>query len=121
MIASIGGPFLLALALSLALVPLCRVIAVRLGYVARPREDRWHRRPVALFGGVGIALVLFVCAGALGVVRQQPVLVLTAVAVFIVGLVDDLLSLKPSTKLIAQIGLASALLVFGYRLNWLES
>ena len=37
------------------------------------------------------------------------------------GLVDDVLSLKPSTKLIAQIALASALLFFGYRLNWLES
>ena len=46
---------------------------------------------------------------------------LTAAAIFIVGLVDDVLSLKPATKLIAQIGLASALLVFGYRLNWLES
>jgi UDP-GlcNAc:undecaprenyl-phosphate GlcNAc-1-phosphate transferase len=121
MLTAIGAPFLLALALSLAVVPLCRLVAIRLGYVARPREDRWHRRPVALFGGVGIALVLFVCAAAFGVVREEPVLVLTAFAVFIVGLVDDILSLKPSTKLIAQIGFASALLVFGYRLNWLES
>ena len=32
-----------------------------------------------------------------------------------------MLSLKPSTKLIAQIALASALLFFDYRLNWLES
>ena len=121
MLPLIGAPFLLALALSLVLVPLCRTVAVRFGYVARPREDRWHRRPVALFGGVGIALVLFICAAALGVARQQPVLVFTAAAVFVVGFIDDILSLKPSTKLIAQIGLASALLVFGYRLNWLES
>jgi UDP-GlcNAc:undecaprenyl-phosphate GlcNAc-1-phosphate transferase len=121
MLIPIGAPFLLALALSLVVVPLCRLVAVRLGYVARPREDRWHRRPVALFGGVGIALVLFTCASVFGIARQQPVLVLAAAAVFMVGLVDDLLSLKPATKLIAQIGLASALLVFGYRLNWLES
>ena len=121
MLTTIGAPFLLALALSLVLVPLCRLGAVRLGFVARPREDRWHRRPVALFGGVGIAVVLFTCTAALGVARQQPVLVLTAAAVFIVGLIDDVLSLKPATKLIVQIGLASALLVFGYRLNWLES
>src|SRR6185295_14702304 len=44
-----------------------------------------------------------------------------AAAMFITGLVDDVLSLKPATKLIAQIGLASALLFFDYRLNWLES
>jgi UDP-GlcNAc:undecaprenyl-phosphate GlcNAc-1-phosphate transferase len=121
MLTTIGAPFILALVLSLVLVPLCRLLAVRFGYVARPREDRWHRRPVALFGGVGIALVLFICTAAFGIARQEPVLVLTAAAVFIVGLVDDILSLKPSTKLIAQIGFASALLVFGYRLNWLES
>jgi len=121
MLTQIGAPFLLALALSLALTPLCRLTASRFGFVARPREDRWHRRPVALFGGVGIAFVLFVCAAALGVARQQPVLTGAAFAVFIVGLLDDVLSLKPATKLIAQIGLASVLLVFGYRLNWLES
>ena len=55
MISAIGLPFLMALTLSLVCVPLCRLVALRRGFVARPREDRWHRRPVALFGGVGIA------------------------------------------------------------------
>ena len=121
MLTQIGAPFLFALAFSLVLIPVCRLTATRFGFVARPREDRWHRRPVALFGGVGIAVVLFSSAVALGVARQEPVLVGAAFAVFIVGLLDDVLSLKPATKLIAQIGLASVLLVFGYRLNWLES
>jgi UDP-GlcNAc:undecaprenyl-phosphate/decaprenyl-phosphate GlcNAc-1-phosphate transferase len=121
MLITIGAPLALAFVLSLVIVPLCRLIAIRLGYLARPREDRWNRRPVALFGGVGIALVLFFCAAIFGVARDQPVLVVTAVAVFLTGLIDDILSLKPSTKLVAQIGLASVLLFFDYRLNWLES
>jgi len=121
MISAIGLPFLMALTLSLVCVPLCRLVALRRGFVARPREDRWHRRPVALFGGVGIAFVLFACVAIFGLTREQPVLVITALAIFTTGLVDDVLSLKPATKLIAQIGLASALLFFGYRLNWLES
>jgi UDP-GlcNAc:undecaprenyl-phosphate GlcNAc-1-phosphate transferase len=37
------------------------------------------------------------------------------------GLADDVLSLKPSTKLIVQITVASALLVFGFRLHWTDS
>src|SRR5437764_1061550 len=45
-------PFLVAFALALALVPLCRQLAVRLGRVAQPRADRWHRRPIAVLGGV---------------------------------------------------------------------
>ena len=121
MLTTIVAPFFVALALSLVLVPLCRLVAIRYGYVAAPREDRWNRRPVAMFGGVGIAVVCFGCSAAFGVVRDSPVLLVTSAMVFITGLVDDLLSLKPSTKLIAQIALASILLFFGYRLNWLES
>ena len=39
-------------AASLALTPLCRKLAIRLGFVAKPRADRWHARPTALLGGV---------------------------------------------------------------------
>jgi UDP-GlcNAc:undecaprenyl-phosphate GlcNAc-1-phosphate transferase len=121
MLTSIAAPFALALGLGLAVVPACRFLALRYGFVATPREDRWHRRPVALFGGVGIAAVFFACAVALGIAKQLPVLVITAALMFTVGVVDDLLSLKPSTKLVAQIALASVLLFFDYRLNWLQS
>ena len=121
MMTTIGAPLALAFALSLVVVPLCRLTATRLGFVARPREDRWHRGTVALFGGVGIAVVLFACAAIFGIVRAQPVLVVTAALMFGTGLVDDVLSIKPATKLIAQIALACILLFFDYRLNWLQS
>lgn len=121
MITTIGVPLALAFALSLVVVPLCRIAATRLGFVARPREDRWHRGTVALFGGVGIAVVLFTCAAIFGIVRAQPVLVVSAALMFGAGLVDDVLSIKPATKLIAQIALACVLLFFDYRLNWLQS
>jgi UDP-GlcNAc:undecaprenyl-phosphate GlcNAc-1-phosphate transferase len=121
MLTTIGAPFLVALALALVVVPLCRLVAIRLGFVAPPREDRWHRTHVALFGGVGMALVFFACTAAFGVASKLPVLTISAGLMFVTGLVDDILSLKPSTKLIAQIALASTLLFFDYRLNWLES
>ncbi len=121
MIRHIGAPFAVAFLLSLGVVPICRLVATRLGFVARPREDRWHRGTVALFGGVGIAIVLFACSAILGIARAQPVLVVTAALMFGTGLVDDVLSIKPATKLIAQLALACALLFFDYRLNWLQS
>ena len=121
MIFTIGAPFVVALVLALGLVPLCRLLALRFGFVARPREDRWHQRPVALLGGVAIAAVVLICAAVFGLVGTLPVIVITAALMFGTGLVDDLLSLKPATKLIAQIALASTLVFFGYRLNWLES
>jgi UDP-GlcNAc:undecaprenyl-phosphate GlcNAc-1-phosphate transferase len=118
---SLAPEFAVALAVSLVLVPICRSLSRRLGRVAHPREDRWHRRPVALFGGVGIGLSLFGTAVAFGLHRQQPVLLGCAVAIFTIGLVDDLISLKPSTKLVSQMALACVLLFFGHRLNWLNS
>jgi len=118
---SIAAPFALALVLSLVFVPIARTVATRLGFVAKPREDRWHKRPVALFGGVAIAASLFACVVLFGIGGELAVLVGAAAAMFAVGFVDDVLSLKPATKLIAQIAGASVLLFFGYRLNWIES
>lgn len=112
---------LLSFGVSVLLVPVCRAASVRLGYVAKPREDRWHRRQVALFGGVGIGLSLLIVSLFSGVASSLPVLVTSSMLMFLVGFVDDILNLKPSTKLIAQIALASVLLFFNYRLNWFDS
>ena len=46
--------FGIALAFSLVLTVIVRYIARRFGLIARPRPDRWHRRPTALFGGAAI-------------------------------------------------------------------
>ena len=121
MLVNVGAPFLCALLLSLIFVPICRAAAARFGFVARPRDDRWHRRPVALFGGVGIAASLFVTSLAFRVPGELPVLTVTAALIFITGVIDDVINLKPSTKLIVQIVLASALLFFDYRLSWIHS
>jgi UDP-GlcNAc:undecaprenyl-phosphate GlcNAc-1-phosphate transferase len=84
-------------------------------------DDRWHRRPTALLGGVAIALVSL---GAVLTIRPYAPLwvhVLTGTLMFGVGFTDDLIPLKPSTKLTAQFILASAVVFFGHRLHWFES
>ena len=118
---AIAGPFVIALLLALAVVPLCRAAARRFNFLARPRTDRWHQAAVALFGGVGIAIVIFATAAGFGLGAKLPVLMISAALMAAVGLTDDILHLKPATKLIAQLALASALLQYGYRLNWLQS
>ena len=106
---------------SAALVPLCRRLAERTGAVAHPRNDRWHRQTIPLLGGVAIALAALLTALGSGIAREVPVLIVTALVIFIVGLTDDIIHLKPFTKLIAQIALASTLVYFDYSLGWLES
>jgi UDP-GlcNAc:undecaprenyl-phosphate GlcNAc-1-phosphate transferase len=106
---------------SLTLVYACREMARRYGYTAKPNPDRWHRRPTALLGGVGIAISVLGLHAVLAGPRALPVLIVGAALMFIVGLVDDLITLKPYTKLVAEIAIASLFVFFGYRLSWTES
>ena len=120
-LAAAAGPFLFAFLVSLVIVPLCRTVALRLGGVARPRGDRWHRRPIAMFGGVAIGLTLGAGLLIFGTSRDMAVLIVCAALVFATGLADDIFVLKASTRLVVQIALASVLLAFGFRLNWTVS
>src|SRR5947209_1399074 len=112
--------FAIALAASLILTGIVRGGARRLGLVARPRADRWHRKPTALFGGVGIYLAFMI---AFLLDRQHGyglgLLVACASGMFALGLVDDVVQLKPYAKFVGQIICATAFTMFGMRLNWI--
>lgn len=110
--------YLAAVAASALAVPLCRRLAFKAGYVARPRQDRWHRRTTALFGGVGIAVPTLLLGLAGGDLAQTGLLLTGGAVMFALGLADDIISLKPSTKLIAEIALASLFVSYGQLLNW---
>jgi UDP-GlcNAc:undecaprenyl-phosphate/decaprenyl-phosphate GlcNAc-1-phosphate transferase len=115
--------FAMAFAVSAALVPVCRSIALRRGYVAHPRTDRWHKKTTALFGGVAIGVTVFALAVLSGLVAGDLTKLALPLAggalIFIVGFTDDVVSLKPSTKLVAEIALGS-LFVFFNTLNWTD-
>jgi len=110
--------YVVALAVSAALIPVCRSFALKRGVVARPRKDRWNSKPAPLFGGVAIAVTvlgLALMAGDLGALALP---LIAGLAIFIVGVTDDVISLKPTTKLIAEIALAAMFVFFGERLHW---
>jgi UDP-GlcNAc:undecaprenyl-phosphate GlcNAc-1-phosphate transferase len=110
-----------AFVVSAVLVFVCRAVARRYGFVAAPRADRWHGRPTALLGGVGIAVtVLGLHAFFLGI-TTLPILLVAAASMFAIGLVDDIVSLKPVTKLVFEIAVATFLAFFNYRLGWVSS
>ncbi len=79
-------------------MPVCRAVAIRYGYVARPRQDRWHRKPTALFGGIAIAVTVIGLALIGGDIRELAPLLISGAFICVVGVTDDILSLKPSTK-----------------------
>ena len=74
------------------------------GIVVAPRDDRWHRRPTPLLGGVAIFLGVLVTLAATVDLREQlwVVVVAGAFMAFALGLLDDLRHLAPATKLAGQ-------------------
>ena len=55
--------FGLAAAFSLLLIPLIRQFSLRSGYITQPRDDRWHKKPTATLGGVGIFAAFILSLG----------------------------------------------------------
>jgi UDP-GlcNAc:undecaprenyl-phosphate GlcNAc-1-phosphate transferase len=113
--------YIVAFAAAVGLVPICRLLAIRAGYVAAPKADRWHQRETALLGGVAIGLVTLAGGWLIDSGGQLRVLMLAGTGVLALGFTDDLAGLKPSTKLVVEIALASMFVYFGYRLHWSSS
>src|SRR5437588_10864223 len=115
-------PPLVSFALAVALTPVVRMFARRLGFVAKPKIDRWHKKPTAMMGGV--AMWFAVVATYLTLVPhtgQSWVVVGSASFLFLVGLVDDWLHIKPYQKLIGQVIGAAVVVNYGLVLPWTRS
>ncbi len=113
LLAAFGGALVLGLAATFA----TRALAWRIGFVAKPRAERWHSRPVALAGGVGIFIAFAIVTALVGGSLRLSVLLGTG-AMFTIGLVDDVFQLKPYAKLIAQLLVASLTVAAGAALPW---
>lgn len=105
--------------LALALTPVVRTLARRWGFVAKPKIDRWHKNPTAMMGGVGIWLAVVSTYVVIAPHTQQGWVVVGAASfLFLVGLVDDWLHVKPYQKLIGQIIGAAIVVNYGLVLPW---
>ncbi|MBK8465478.1 MAG: hypothetical protein IPL32_06570 [Chloracidobacterium sp.] len=94
-----------------------RSFAVRYNFVAKPKSDRWHKRPTAMFGGVAIFIATAVVYFSLVQLSGKSLVVFSAGAfLFIVGLLDDILNIRPYQKLIGQLIGAGALVLSGLKL-----
>ena len=121
----------LAFVLCLVLTPLCRDFFLRFNIVDRPDELRkFHLKPIPRVGGIPIVLSY---AGALGIMLwlapagarisvQHSKLIVellpAAAVIFLTGLLDDLITLKPWQKLSGQMLAAGLAVGLGARLSF---
>src|SRR6478672_11723987 len=108
---------ILAFAIGVLMTLVVRSAASRLGFVAKPKADRWHKRPTAMLGGAAIFLTtvtsyfLFV-----PLTRDSLVVLAGSSFLFLVGLIDDVLNIRPYQKLIGQLIGAGIPIFFGLKI-----
>src|SRR5215204_3932380 len=108
--------------LALILTPLVRGFARRFGFVAVPKIDRWHKKPTAMLGGVAICSSVLLASLPYSLqTTYGKQIILASGFLFVVGLVDDLIHIKPYQKLIGQILGAAYVVYYGLTLPWTGS
>jgi UDP-GlcNAc:undecaprenyl-phosphate GlcNAc-1-phosphate transferase len=111
-----------SLVLALVLTPVVRALARRWGVVARPKTDRWHKKPTAMLGGSAVFLsVIITYLLLVPHTRNGWVVVGASSFLFLVGLVDDLVHTKPYQKLIGQVMGAAFVIYYGLSTTWTRS
>ena len=123
----LADPFILTLIAALVAAVLTyavRELAHKIGFVAKPKADRWHKRPTAMMGGAAIFLATALMYTAfVPKTKESLILFAGSTFLFIVGLVDDILHIKPYQKLAGQligatfvVGMGLKLPITGYEL-----
>jgi UDP-GlcNAc:undecaprenyl-phosphate GlcNAc-1-phosphate transferase len=115
-------PVVASFCLALILTPLVRAFARRFGFIAVPKTDRWHKKPTAMLGGAAIwlSVVIITVVFSLQSIYGKWIL-LASTLLFLVGLIDDLIHIKPYQKLIGQILGSAYVVYYGLTLPWTGS
>jgi len=114
-------PFVLAMVVTMAWLPLLVRYAPRWGIVDRPGARKVHMTPVPRVGGLAMALGVMIAALLTINLHQQDRWFLIAAAVLVVfGAIDDRFDLDYRIKLLGQI-LAVGMVVFGggIEIHWI--
>jgi len=107
-----------------AMMPVAKAVGIRFGIVAQPSSDRPHAKPTALLGGLAVIAGLIAAIGLVGVLsglpyHSLPWLAGFAVAMSLVGLLDDIVDLRPRNKLALELAAICMLGWWGPRIDLL--
>ncbi len=110
---------IISFALAIISTYVVREAARRYGFVATPKADRWHKKPTAMMGGVAIFLTTVLVYFLFVPYTRESLVILGASSfLFLVGLLDDILNIKPYQKLVGQLIGATILIGFKLTLPW---
>lgn len=111
---------------SIVLTALLIKIATVKGWVVVPSQNRWSKRTVAQFGGGPVLFAFWLIALMSPASHQYRVLLLSTVALALLGFIDDIKGLGPKPKLLAEVLIAACAVSSGivspithnFSVNW---
>ena len=106
-----------------AMMPVAKAASARFGIVAQPSSDRPHTKPTALLGGLAVTAGFIAAIGFIGILsglphHSLPWIGALAVAMCLVGLLDDIVDLQPRHKLMLELAAICVLVWWGPHLDF---
>ena len=102
--------------LSLIITWFIKQVCIYHGIVELPRKDRWHESPVAKFGGIAIFVTFIVSILLLDQFSDLVIFIgIGSALIFFIGLIDDIISISPTIKLLTQIIIAVGSYIVGFQ------
>lgn len=114
---------LISVIVAFATTPLSIRLAHKLGVIDTPKDNRrMHKTPKPRFGGMAIFLgsmaAMIIPAG---MNEKIKVAMMGGVLMYGLGVADDILDIKPLTKFISQVFIASAVFAMGIRISFISN
>lgn len=110
--------FFISFIITFIATPIVRAFSIRNRIVSYPKKDRWRKRVVATLGGVSIftsTTIVFLLFSKFDISFLG--FLIGGMLIFCLGLTDDIIHIKPDTKLIGQIIVACFVIMFGVAFN----
>lgn len=116
-------PFIVALIISFSLTPAVRKMAIKIGAVDIPKDDRRvHDGPMPFLGGVAIfAGVVITGLIFLPLNKSNISILIGGTLIVISGILDDLRDLSPKAKLLFQLGAGLVLIIGGVKVDFITN
>lgn len=114
---------LISVIVAFATTPLSIRLAHKLGVIDTPKDNRrMHKTPKPRFGGMAIFLgsmaAMIIPAG---MNEKIKIAMMGGVLMYGLGVADDILDIKPLTKFISQVFIASAVFAMGIRISFISN
>lgn len=106
---------------ALILIPILRKIAFKFNLVDQPNYRKVHTKPIPLIGGISIVVVSMLTLAlsktfTAQIIEHLPILG-ASLLLMLTGTIDDKMDIKPSLRIIIQMGCAFAVCSSGIRLT----